>query len=70
MTAFSKELLRTITRKPGRFLALLAIVALGAGFYAGLRMTAPDMKIALDRYLDATNTYDVRVVSTTCLSSA
>ena len=70
MTAFSKELLRTITRKPGRFLALLAIVALGAGFYAGLRMTAPDMKIALDRYLDATDTYDVRVVSTVGLEDA
>ena len=64
MSAFSKELSRSITRKPGRFLALLAIVALGAGFYAGLRMTAPDMDIALDRYLDATRTYDVRIVST------
>ena len=64
MSAFSKELLRTITRKPGRFLALLAIVALGAGFYAGLRMTSPDMKAALDEYLDVTRTYDVRVVST------
>ena len=59
-----KEFLRTIRRKPGRFLALLAIVALGAGFYAGLRMTAPDMKIALDRYLRSTRTYDVRVVCT------
>ena len=64
MSAFAKEFLRTITRKPGRFLALLAIVALGAGFYAGLRMTAPDMNLALDRYLDETNAYDIRVVST------
>ncbi|MBR0404874.1 MAG: FtsX-like permease family protein [Eggerthellaceae bacterium] len=70
MSAFSKELLRTITRKPGRFLALLAIVALGAGFYAGLRMTAPDMDIALDRYLDDTRVYDVRVVSTMGLEEA
>ncbi len=64
MSAFAKEFARTITRKPGRFLALLAIVALGAGFYAGLRMTAPDMDIALDGYLDGTNAYDIRVVST------
>ena len=70
MSAFSKELVRTITRKPGRFLALLAIVALGAGFYAGLRMTAPDMDIALDRYLDDTRVYDVRVVSTMGLEEA
>ena len=64
MSAFGKELLRSITRKPGRFLALLAIVALGAGFYAGLRMTAPDMGIAIDEYLDEGRVYDVRVVST------
>ena len=70
MSAFAKELVRTITRKPGRFLALLAIVALGAGFYAGLRMTAPDMNIALDRYLDDTQVYDVRVVSTMGLEEA
>lgn len=70
MSAFTKELLRSITRKPGRFLALLAIVALGAGFYAGLRMTAPDMDIALDRYLDETHVYDVRVVSTMGLDDA
>ena len=70
MSAFAKELFRTITRKPGRFLALLAIVALGAGFYAGLRMTAPDMDIALDRYLDDTRVYDVRVVSTMGLEEA
>ena len=64
MSAHAKEFIRTITRKRGRFLALLAIVALGAGLYAGLRMTAPDMDLALDRYLDSTNTYDVRVVCT------
>ncbi len=70
MSAFAKELLRTITRKPGRFLALLAIVALGAGFYAGLRTTAPDMKIVLDQYLDGTCVYDVRVVGTMGLEEA
>ena len=51
-------------------MALLAIVALGSGFYAGLRMTAPDMDIALDGYLDATCVYDVRVVSTMGLEEA
>ena len=69
-SAFGKELARTITRAPGRFLALLAIVALGAGFYAGLRMTAPDMDAALDDYFDAGHVYDVRVVSTMGLEDA
>ena len=70
MSAFSKELFRAIALKPGRFLALLAIVALGAGFYAGLRTTAPDMKIALDAYLDGALVYDIRVVSTMGLDRA
>ncbi|MBQ6390666.1 MAG: FtsX-like permease family protein [Eggerthellaceae bacterium] len=70
MSAFSKELFRAIALKPGRFLALLAIVALGAGFYAGLRTTAPDMKLALDAYLDGAFVYDVRVVSTMGLDQA
>lgn len=63
-SAFLRDFLRTIARTPGRFLALLAIVALGAGFYAGLRMTAPAMDRALDAYLDRTGSYDIRIVST------
>ena len=70
MSAFSKELLRTITRSPGRFLALMLIVALGAGFYAGLRMTAPDMGAALDDHFDEGHVYDVRVVGTMGLEDA
>jgi putative ABC transport system permease protein len=69
-SAFAKEVTRSVTGSLGRFLALLAIVALGCGFYAGLRMTCPDMKIAVDRYLDGTNFMDVRVVSTMGLSDA
>ena len=42
----------------------MAIVALGAGFFAGLRMTGPDMKMALDRHFDESHMYDVRIVGT------
>lgn len=62
--AFNKELARSISRSLGRFLAIAAIVALGTGFYAGLRMTAPDMKIAADEFFDGTGLMDVRVLST------
>ena len=48
----------------GRFLAIAIIAALGAGFYAGLRMTGPDMRLAGDEYYDGTSLADVRVVST------
>lgn len=63
-SAFNTETLRSITHSFGRFLAIAAIVALGTGFYAGLRMTAPDMKLAADEYFDGTSLMDIRVLST------
>ncbi len=61
---FTTETFRSISHSLGRFIAIAAIVALGAGFYAGLRMTAPDMKLAADDFYDSTNLMDIRVVST------
>lgn len=63
-SAFNTETLRSITHSLGRFLAIAAIVALGTGFYAGLRMTAPDMKLAADEYFDGTSLMHIRVLST------
>ncbi len=62
--AFRKEVMRSITHSLGRFLAIAIIAALGCGFYAGLRLTGPDMRLAGDTYYDATNLCDLRVVST------
>lgn len=62
--AFNKDVLRSVTHSLGRFLAIAGIVALGTGFYAGLRMTAPDMKLAADQFYDGTSLMDIRVVST------
>ena len=45
MKAFNKDIVRSIRHSLGRFVAIAAIVALGCGFYAGLRMTAPDITI-------------------------
>ncbi len=63
-SAFNKDLRRSISNSWGRFLAIAIIAALGAGFYAGLRMTGPDMRLAGDEYYDGTNLSDIRVVST------
>ncbi len=67
---FTTETLRSITHSWGRFLAIAAIVALGTGFYAGLRMTAPDMNEAADEFFDGTHLMDIRVVSTLGLTDA
>ena len=61
--AFRKEVVRSITHSLGRFPAIAIIAALGCGFYAGLRLTGPDMRLAGDTYYDATNLCDLRVVS-------
>lgn len=66
--AFNTEIARSITQSVGRFVAIAVISLLGAGFYAGLRMAAPDMRIAGDDFYDATQTYDISVVSTLGLS--
>ncbi len=63
-SAFTKDIFRSIKGSLGRFVAIAAIVALGTGFYAGLRMTGPDMKTAADTYFDGTALMDLRVVST------
>lgn len=64
MDAFKTSLVRSIRDSLGRFLAIAAIVALGCGFYGGLRMTGPDMRIAADRFYDGTHLYDIRLLST------
>ncbi|MGI6230766.1 MAG: FtsX-like permease family protein [Tractidigestivibacter sp.] len=63
-SVLAKETLRSIKRSKGRFLAIIGIVALGCGFFAGLQMSGLDMTDAADRYYDGTNLYDIRVLST------
>ena len=55
---------REIKETLGRFLAILAIVALGVGFFAGLKVTGPAMLAAMERYFIDTQFYDYRLIST------
>ncbi|WP_352404765.1 FtsX-like permease family protein [Sporanaerobacter acetigenes] len=59
-----KDTFRAIGNTLGRFLAILAIVALGVGFFAGIKATAPDMKITADKYFDDYNLMDIWLIST------
>ncbi|MEZ4357857.1 MAG: FtsX-like permease family protein [Eubacteriales bacterium] len=61
---YSKNIFREVKGSFSRFLAILAIVALGTGFLAGLMATAPDMKISVDSYYRELNMMDLRIVST------
>ena len=61
MTAFSKTIARSIRNSLGRFLAIVGIVALGCGFFAGLKMSGADMRSSADAYYDQTNLYDIQL---------
>ena len=63
-SAFAKDIVRSIRGSMGRFLAIMGIVALGCGFYAGLQMCGPDMRADADALYDGTNLWDVRLIST------
>lgn len=63
-SAYIREILRSVRGSLGRFLAIMGIVALGCGFYAGLRMCGPDMRRAGDLWYDGTALWDLRVIST------
>lgn len=64
MKALSKNTYREILRSPGRFLAILAIIVLGSGFFVGLRVSQKAMKETANTYLDKTAFYDFSVVTT------
>lgn len=61
--AFNKELVRSIRQSAGRFAAIAIISLLGAGFYAGLRMSSPDMSLQGDEFFDGGNLYDLSVMT-------
>lgn len=54
---------RSIRGSLGRFLAILSIVALGVGFFAGIKSSQPDLLRSLDRYYREQHMYDFQLLS-------
>lgn len=59
-----KSASREIRQSLGRYLAILAIVGLGVGFFAGLRTSQPAMMATGVEYLEEQNLFDFRMLST------
>lgn len=59
-----KTTLREIRQSLGRYLAIFAIVVMGVGFYAGLKITRPVMVGSANAYLEEKQLYDYRLLST------
>ena len=63
-SAFLKDIFREIGKSKSRFFSIFAIIALGAGFFAGLKITCPDMIVTQENYFENHNLMDIRLVST------
>lgn len=59
-----KTTFREIRQSLGRFFAIAAIIALGVGFFSGLKVTTEDMIEETDRYLSGLDFHDFRFIST------
>ena len=68
--ALRKEMLRSIRRSKSRYISIIAIVALGISFFAGIKATAPDMKDTAAQYFKDTNLMDIQVISPIGLDDA
>ena len=58
-----KTTLREIRHSLGRYLAILAIVALGVGLFAGLKITKPLIIETADQYFKSNKFYDFQLSS-------
>ena len=63
-SAMWKTTYREIRQSFGRYFAILAIVALGVGFFVGLMVVTPAMVRNGGRYLNSHDLYDLRLLST------
>jgi putative ABC transport system permease protein len=63
-TMLFKSALRIIKSSLGRYIAIFTIIALGVGFFAGLRGSEGAMKKTFDSYVKELNLYDFKLVST------
>ena len=64
MKAYVLDILREIRHSLGRFFSIMAIVAIGVAFFAGVKASIPDMKYTADAYFDEYHLMDIRMVST------
>lgn len=64
LSSIRKSTFREIAGSFGRFAAILAIVALGVGLFAGLKVTRTAMVRTTEQYFEKNSFYDYRLLST------
>lgn len=68
-TAMFKDTAREIRRSLGRFLSIFAIIALGCGFFAGIKATMPDMVETAEQYFTDKRLMDIKLSSSIGIKS-
>ena len=58
-----KNLRQSVIKSLGRFIAIVAIIALGAGIFVGLNVTKTDMIATGQKYTEDQNMFDLRLLS-------
>ncbi len=69
MKLIFKSTIIKIKKSYGRFLSVLFIVALGMGFFAGLRETSPAMIDTVEYYYDTHELMDIKIISSLGLTT-
>ena len=64
MKAYTKDVIKTISKGMKRFLALALIAALGVCMMSGLKASCDDLRYTADAFFDEYNLFDIMVVST------
>lgn len=59
-----KNTFRSIGKTLGRFIAIFAIIALGSGFFSGIKAASPDMKKNAWNYFNEHSLDDIHIMST------
>lgn len=62
-SAYMKDIFREIRKSFGRFMSIFLIVALGTGFFAGIKSTMPDMKETAEEFFEEYNLMDIKLMS-------
>ncbi len=58
-----RNTLKSVNNTKSRFFAIMAIIVIGSGFFAGVKSAGPDMKMSAADYLDKQGLDDFHIVS-------